>query len=91
MHKERCPLCYACTRYGAIEHLKRDHRRSYADACVLVERSKEGTLGQNAQNGEQKVLSSLASVKVAPPCANPTTSRSLWLPVAPPFGHFGFW
>ena len=33
MHKERCPLCYACTRYGVIEHLERDHRRSYADAC----------------------------------------------------------
>jgi hypothetical protein len=90
MHKERCPLCYACTRYGAIEHLERDHRRSYGDACVLVKRSKEGALGQNAQNGGQKVLSSLASAKVAPPW-NPIASRSLWSPVPSPFGHFGFW
>ena len=91
MHKERCPLCYACTRYGVIEHLERDHRRSYADACVLVERSKEGTLGRNARNASQKGHSSLASsANVAPLRANPTTSRSLWLPVPPPFGHFGF-
>ncbi len=46
MHTERCPLCYVCTRYEATEHLTRDHRRSYAEACVLVERSKEGTLGR---------------------------------------------
>jgi hypothetical protein len=91
MYTEQCPLCYAFTRNGAIAHLERDHRRSYAEACVLVERSKKGTLGRNAQNGRQKVLSSLASAKVAPPCANPITSRPLWLPVPWPFGNFGFW
>lgn len=72
MHTRRYPLCYAFTGNGAIEHLARDHRRTYAEACVLFERSKAGTLGWNA----------LASpVKVAPPSANPDTSKRLWLPV----------
>ncbi len=91
MCTERCPLCYVPTRYEEIEHLTRDHRRSYAEACALVERSKEGTLGRNAQNGRQKVLSSPASAKIAPTCANPITSESLWLPVPSPFRYLGFW
>jgi hypothetical protein len=90
MHTERCPLCYAFTRNGAIAHLERDHRRTYAEAWVLVERSKEGTLGWNARNGRQKVLSSVASAKVVSPCANPITFRPLGLRVSSPFGHFGF-
>ncbi len=81
MHTERCPLCYAFTRNGAIEHLERDHRRTYSEACILVERSKEGTLGWNARNGRQKVRSSLASAKLVPPCANPVASGPLWFPV----------
>ena len=91
MYTELCPLCYAFTRNGAIAHLERDHRRTYAEAWVLVERGKEGTLGRNAQNGRQKILSSPASAKIAPPGANPITSRPLWLPVPSPFAHFGFW
>jgi hypothetical protein len=42
MYTEGCPLCYAFTRNGAI-HLERYYRRTYAEAWVLVERSKEGT------------------------------------------------
>ena len=76
MYTKRCPLCYVRTRYEAIEHLTRDHRRSYAEACALMERSKEGTLGRNAQNGRQKVLSAPASAKIALSCANPITSKS---------------
>jgi hypothetical protein len=91
MYTKRCPLCDVRTRYEAIEHLTRDHRRSYAEACALVERSKEGTLGRNARNGRQKVLSAPAGAKIAPPCANPITSGSLWWPVPSPFGYFGFW
>ena len=73
MYTERCPLCYGFTRHGAIAHLERDHRRTYSEACILVERSKEGTLGWNARNGRQEVRSSLASAKEAPSCANPVT------------------
>jgi hypothetical protein len=91
MYTERCPLCYVRTRYEAIEHLTRDHRRSYAEACALVERSKEGTLGRNAQNGRQKVLSAPAPAKIALSCANPITSNSLWLPVPSPFRYLGCW
>jgi hypothetical protein len=76
MYTERCSLCYAFTRNGAIEHLERDHRRTNAEACVLVERSKEGTLGWNAQNSRQKVRSSLPSGKMALSCANPTSRLS---------------
>ena len=91
MHTERCPLCYVFTR-NAIKHLERDHRRTDAEACVLVERSNEGTLGWNARNGRQKVRSSLASAKVVPPCANPVASRPpLVTPVPSPFGPFGIW
>jgi hypothetical protein len=91
MHIERCPLCHVRTKYGAIEHLERDHRRSYAEACVLVEDGKEGTLGRNTRNGSQKIVSSSAPGKVTPPCLKPITSRHLWMPVPSPFGHFGFW
>lgn len=66
MHTELCPLCYVHTRHQAIEHLTRDHRRSYAEACALVERSKEGTLGRHAQRGRQKFFSSPASAKIEP-------------------------
>ena len=44
MYTDRCPLFYVRTRFEAIEHLTRDHRRSYAEACALVERGKQGTL-----------------------------------------------
>jgi len=66
MYTDRCPLCYVRARFEAIEHLTRDHRRSYAEACALVERGKQGTLGRNVRNGRQKVLSSPASAKIEP-------------------------
>jgi hypothetical protein len=72
MYTERCPLCYAFTRSGAVEHLVRDHRRTYAEACVLFEHSKAGTLGWNAL---------AAPAKVSPPYATADTSRRRWLPV----------
>ncbi len=44
MNRDRCPLCYAFTGNGPVEHLVRDHRRTYAEACVLFERG-SGNLG----------------------------------------------
>jgi hypothetical protein len=78
MHMERCPLCYMRTKYGAIEHLEQDHRRTYAQACILVESGKEGTLGWNAHDGK------------APACPSLVTSRPLWLSIPWPIGDLGF-
>ena len=92
MYTKRCPLCYVRTRYEAIEHLTRDHRRSYAEACARVESRKEGNPGPEMRGmlGRKGHSSLASSANVAPLRANTTTSRSLWLPVPPPFGHFRF-
>ena len=89
METLRCPLCYISVECGVIDHLRRDHRRTEFEARTLVERSKEGILGWNAQNARQKVRSSLASAKIALPCAN--LACRLLLPVPSPLGPFGFW
>jgi len=43
--QRRCPLCSAIAAVEIIEHLKREHRRTEAEARVLIERQIEGTLG----------------------------------------------
>ena len=41
----RCPLCWAVSRHGVIEHLKATHRRTEIEAQQIMERNAQGTLG----------------------------------------------
>jgi hypothetical protein len=49
------------TRFGAVEHLERDHRRTYAEACVLIDSLEEGTLGCKTLNSKQKFSNVISS------------------------------
>lgn len=51
---KRCPLCYVRLERSVIDHLQRDHRRSYDDARALLERVVEGTLGWDPEVKKKK-------------------------------------
>lgn len=51
---KRCPLCNVRLESGVINHLQRDHRRTYDDARALLERSVEGTLGWDPEVKKRK-------------------------------------
>jgi len=61
METLRCPLCYISVEYGVIDHLGRDHRRTEFEARALVERSKEGSLGWNAEGRRGRVVEQVAN------------------------------
>lgn len=85
MYIERCPLCYVYTRFGAVlEHLERDHRRTYAEACVLIDRLEEGTLSCNTLNSKQKRGTSLTPAKMVQMDVTRATCRPLWLSIPSP-------
>src|SRR5260370_21873858 len=50
----RCPLCWALTRRGAIEHLKAAHRRTEIEAREIMERTAEGTLGWDPETRKKR-------------------------------------
>jgi len=52
METQRCPLCQIRAEQGVLEHLRRDHRRTEAEARALMERYRDGTLGWNAEGGK---------------------------------------
>jgi len=47
METDRCPLCWMRADCGVLVHLRRDHRRSEAEALALLERNTAGTVGWN--------------------------------------------
>jgi hypothetical protein len=67
METQRCPLCYIRAEYGVIDHLRRDHRRSEIEARTLVERSREGSLGWNAESWRERQRPSLPPTRPLPP------------------------
>jgi hypothetical protein len=67
METLRCPLCYISVEYGVIDHLGRDHRWTEFEARALVERSKEGSLGWNAEGRRVRPRPSLTPAKVPLP------------------------
>jgi len=54
--QKRCPLCSAIAAVEVIEHLKREHRRTEAEARVLLERAMEGTLGWDPEIKKRKSM-----------------------------------
>ncbi len=58
MDAQRCPLCQIRAEQGVLEHLRRDHRRTEAEARVLMERYRLGTLGWNAEGRKERRRSS---------------------------------
>ena len=51
-----CPLCSAAAEIEIIEHLKREHRRTEAEAHAVMEREMEGTLGWDPELKKRKLL-----------------------------------
>jgi hypothetical protein len=51
---DRCPLCWARTKYGVIAHLKVDHRRTEIEVHEIMERNAEGTLGWDPEVKRKK-------------------------------------
>jgi hypothetical protein len=52
--QKRCPLCSAIAAVEMIEHLKKEHRRTEAEARTLIERELEGTLGWDPEVKKRK-------------------------------------
>ena len=51
-----CPLCSANAGIEIIEHLKREHRRTEAEAHAVMEREMEGTLGWDPEIKKRKLI-----------------------------------
>jgi hypothetical protein len=52
----RCPLCSTTALSGIFEHLRREHRRTEAEARALMERDMEGTLGWDPEIKKRKQI-----------------------------------
>jgi hypothetical protein len=51
---DTCPLCSATNERSILHHPRLDHRRTEAEARLLLERSAEGTLGWDPETKKNR-------------------------------------